>query len=1114
VSSAGGAVELRLLGPVEIWLDGELVAAGPPKQRCVLAVLALEANRVVPVETVTDRVWDHAPPPAARALVQTYVARLRRIFARCGANNITLTYRSGGYVLAIDPELVDLHRFRRKFADSTAILEVDPGRGIAGMREALMLWRGDPLSGLDGSWVTWMRDTLWEHWLGTWRRLIDVELEAGDHDDTLGQLDDLLARYPLDEHLIGQRMTALHLADRRAEALRSYRETRSRLLDELGAEPGPALRELHQQLLSRGPDPAPAPDGVNADRGNPTITSGPARPARNPAQLPPAVADFTGRVAQLAQLDNFLPSKRDRPTAAAVIAGSAGMGKTALTVFWAHRVRDQFPDGQLYVNLHGYATGPPLCPLAVLAQFLRAVDVAADRIPVDLDEAAGLYRTMLADKRMLVVLDNAVSADQVRPLLPASPSCLAVITSRNRLGGLVAHDGARRIELDVLSPTEARTLLIRALGASSVQAEPDSAAELARLCAYLPLALRIAAANIASNRRRCIADQVAELHGHDRLAKLEIDEDDQAAIRASFDLSYDTLKPDARQLFRRLGLVPGPDVTVPVAAILAEIADDRARRLLNDLAGAHLVDQATPGRFAVHDLLRLYARDRAADEDGHHNIDQTIQRLFDFYLRTTHAAVQALYPQMVQVPITSARSGTLPRPAEAKAWLDTERPNIVAATRYAAEYGPQPVAWQLAETLRGYFWHNRYTIDWFTVAQAGLSAATAEGEPRVQAVAHQGLGQVHHSVTRYPLAITHFTTALDLARQAGWLAGQASALNNLGCVHEDLGQLDRATARFTQSLRLSRQAGSPRNIAAALTNLGEVSWQQGRLRPAANQFTRALNLNREIGSIAGQATCLRDLGNVHWQLGQLDDAVYYLDQALALQRDGGSRFGEATTLHDLSAVHHDAGRLDLALELAATALTLTEKSGDRRNQGNALNILGAIHRRLGNADQAISHHQQALDLDHDTGHPYREAEAHLGLAAAYRDVGHNTAASTHAHHALTVIQHTGIRILEGQALTTIARNQVAEGRHADAARHAEQSLAIQRKTRQRLGQAHALHTLGQALRQIRGVDAALPIWREALRLYTVIGVPEAGRLLPLHAAEHRAGDPRNGPDPQ
>ena len=828
-------------------------------------------------------------------------------------------------------------------------------------------------------------------------------------------------------------------------------------------------------------------------------------------QLPMDVAGFTGRADSLTRLDRLLTAGAG--TAATVvisaIGGTAGVGKTALAIHWAHQARAYFPDGQLYVNLRGYAPTPPMRPIEALAQFLHGLGMAAEQVPVELEEAAALYRTLLADKQVLVVLDNARDAEQVRPLLPGSPGCLVVVTSRDRLAGLVATHGAHRLGLDVLASDEAVLLLAHILGEERVAAEPQATTELAEVCGFLPLALRIAAANLLDQPQHSIADYVARLRAGNRLGELAVDGDPQAAVGVAFDTSYATLDPQARRLFRLLGLVPGPEVTVPAAAALTRMQVPELEQVLDRLAGAHLLGQHAPGRFGFHDLLRLYARGRTEVEDSEPERQAALGRLLEWYLHTADGATKLLYPNVVRLPLPPA-TNQLPVPsfsdrAQALAWLDAERPNLVAAVQHAAEQGPRPLAWLLADALHGYLWQGMYVVDWSAVAEAALAAAQAEGGPRAQSAAQLSLADLNLCLSRYRQAIEHYSRALALNQQTGWLEAQAATVSKLGVAYARSGRLAEAADHHHQALTLNQRIGRLGGQATNLGNLGVVYLEQGRLEAAFDHHAQALALFGKLGYRDSQGTALGWLGEIDHASGRLDRAVDHANAALAIQREVGDRGGEADTLRTLAGIARDTGRLDQAFELATTAAALAADTGERRLQADALNTLASVQLHRGSLPQARDIYGQALELARSTESRYPEVVTLVGLATTDQRAGHHDQALVVANQALTLARQAGFRLLEGQALTTLASIQLAQDQRHRAIQLASQALAIQRDTGHRLGQAHTLLVLGHALHP-EGADAALPHWQQALALFTELGTPEAEHahaLVRTCAANHR-----------
>ena len=941
-----------------------------------------------------------------------------------------------------------------------------------------------------------------ERRLAAVEELTEVELALGGHAGLVGELGVLVARHPLRERLRERLMLALYRSGRQAEALEVYQGGRRLLVEELGLEPGPDLQGLQQAILTS--DPGLRLDTPPAHRGG--AAAAPPSPALTPSQLPADVAGFVGRADDLRQLDALLPERGDHAETAlgvAVVAGMAGVGKTALAVHWAHQVADQFPDGQLYLDLRGYATTPQLRPIEGLRQLLHGLGV--DQVPADLEEAAGLYRSVTAGRRLLLLFDNAATADQVRSLLPGSPGCLVAVTSRDRLAGLVATHGARRLVLGPLPPEEAQALLGEVVGAERIKAEPEAAAELARACSHLPLALRIAAANLADDPEQPISGQVATLRVGDRLAALEIEGDPDAAVRAAFGASYQRLAAPERQLFRLLGLVPGPHFTASGAAALVGPSAGDTRASLDRLAAAHLVDRYVPGRYRLHDLLRLYAAERAQEIDPGERAAAT-RRLLELYVLGADEAARLLYPEMLRLPSAGDASplGRAPftEPAQALEWLDLEAPNLLVAVRHAADHGPRPLAFQLADTLRGYFWLRVPAASWQDVASAARSAAVAEDDLHAQVATALSLGDLHWNRNRYPEAIEHYTEAVRHSQEAGWSEGEAVALDRLGLAHWRWGQLQPAATYLTRSLAVARRIGSRVGQMSVLGNLGGVLAELGMLQQAADHFTAALALKPESSAGAG---LLDGLGEVSYNRGRLDQALDHLTEALARFREIGYRAGQSDTLRNLAGVHTDAGRYDQAFELAGEALELARQTGSQPIEAGALKALGDTEQRLGRHRAALERYEQARRLAHEARARGQEVDAMVGLATANRHLDRLDQATEQAVQARQLAGEAGYRILEGHAGSALAEIQLACGRPHRAVEHAREALAVHRETGHRLGEARALRVLGHAIRRTEGTDAALPHWHAALAILADAGAtPEADALRDLLVT---AGDP-------
>lgn len=1013
-------MRFAILGPLEVRRGDDQVAIGGPQQRDLLAVLLVHAGRVVSTGRLIDYLWGERPPPRARGLLHSCVADLRRVLRE--GERQPLRTRSPGYVLELLPGELDADEFERLAgAAERAASAEDATRYLHG---ALGLWRGAALDGITVDALLPEAARLTERRWEVIEQRIEADLRTGRTAGLVAELRDRVREQPPRERLWLLLIRALEQAGRRADALAAYRELREALSDQLGVEPGPELQRLHRRILAAAEDADHSGSGTGSGTAGPGAV-GPdlgAASASPPAQLPAAVAAFTGRDDHLIWLDELADDPETMVVAA--ITGGAGVGKTALAVRWAHRVRDRFPDGQLYVDLRGFAAVPPVRPLAALTGFLLALGVPAEQVPVQPAPATALYRSLLAGRRVLVMLDNAADPEQVRPLLPGSAGCLALVTSRDRLDGLVARDGARRLPLGLLSPDAAAQLLRRLLG-DRVTAEPEATVELARCCAYLPLALRIAAADVSGG----IAELVARLRADDRLDALAVDGDPDAAVRAAFDHSYGRLSPPARRLFRLLGAVPALDVTAPAAAALAGVPEADAAGLLRRLTAAHLLEPAGAGRFGCHDLLRSYATERARAQEPPDEREAAAARWFDWYVARTDAAARALNPDMLRLPPPGPAPPALDDHRAALAWLDAERPNLIAAVRYAADHGPAEAGWLLADALRGYLWTRAYQLDWLEVAGAGLAAAVAGGDRRGQAAAHLSLGDAYGRQDRHREALDHYRQALALHRETGWVDGESAALGNLGNVHWWAGELPAAAEHYRQALALAERTGRLAGQAVNVGNLGAVYWDMGELARAADCSRWALELDRRLGSPLGEAVDLTNLGRVELELGRWQAARVHLERSLGRHREIGNHSGEAEALRVLAETHLAAGEPEQAWRLAGQAAELARESGGARDEADARNTLGSCALRLGQAATAVAAHERALALATGGGLRYPRIVALTGLAAALPDP-HRARLS--ARRAVALARRSGFRLLEGHALVALGRAQQRVGDQAGA----------------------------------------------------------------------------------
>jgi DNA-binding SARP family transcriptional activator len=937
-------MEFRVLGPVEVWLDGRAVDAGHARQRAVLAVLLLDAGRAVAAEVLIDRVWGQDPPHSVRNVLYGYVARLKALIASGQDPGVSLSRRPGGYLLRAGPGQVDLGRFRRLVAEAAAA--GDDGRAGAALGEAVALWRGPALAGLDSPWLNAMRATLELERVGAVLDFNDIRLRRGEHAALAGELAAQAAAALADERMAGQLMLALYRSGRQAEALRWFEQTKQYLAGELGADPSPPLAALHQQILRADPalaaGPASTPAGPEAGIGSAGPHAGPV-----PRELPADVPAFTGRAAELAELDRLLgppaaaagsgpgmagPAQAGPARAPAAVisavSGTAGVGKTALAVHWAHRAAGRFPDGQLHVNLRGYDPARPVTAAGALAGFLRALGVPGPDIPPGRDQRAARYRSLLAHKRMLIVLDNASTAEQVRPLLPGTPGCAVLVTSRDALAGLVARDGAARLDLDLLPLGEAVALLTQLIG-ERARADPGATAELARQCARLPLALRVAAELAAARPHVPLTNLVADLAGQQRrLDLLDAAGDPRTAVRAVFSWSYQQLTPDAARMFRLLGLHPGPDITVPAAASLAALAEADARRLLRELARAHLIAEHLPGRYAFHDLLRAYAAEQAHHTGSDTDRREAAGRMLDHYLHTAAGAARLLDPSKEPVAVAPPRPGaTAGQPADrqqAMAWFEAEHQVLLAAVTLAAESGFDVHAWQLPWAMASFLQPRGHWQEWAATQRTALAAATRLGDTAAQAQSGRLLGMACTNLGDHDQARGYYASSLTLYQRLGNRLGEAKIHQNLGNLAERQGRYTDALGHGEQALRLYQAIGDKAAEAGALNNVG---WCHGLLGdyPQARAFCRqALTLSGEAGNRSVEGAAWDSVGYAEHHLGDLAEAAACYQHALSIFRESGDHFYEAVILTRLGDTRHAAGEQAQAREVWQQALAILE----------------------------------------------------------------------------------------------------------------------------------------------------------------------------------------------
>jgi tetratricopeptide (TPR) repeat protein/DNA-binding XRE family transcriptional regulator len=926
------------------------------------------------------------------------------------------------------------------------------------------------------------------------------------------------------------RLTQEELAEEAAVSLRAIQDlegrrhrtarkpTAERLADGLSLT-GRVRAVFLRAATGRGP----AAEVLAAQRaGTPTGNPAAAAPGRTaaplvPRELPADVGAFTGRAGELAALDAFLPAAvaggESGPVVISAVSGTAGAGKTALAVHWAHRVAAHFPDGQLYVNLRGFDPEQPVAAEEVLAGFLTALGVAGSDVPLGKAARAAQYRSLLAGRRLLVVLDNAATEEQVRPLLPGTSPAVVLVTSRATLPGLVARDGARRLDLDLLPAGDAVALLRTLIGAR-VDDDPAATQDLARLCARLPLALRVAAELAAARPGMPLAGLVAELADErERLELLDAGGDPRGAVATVLSWSYRHLPHEAGRMFRLLGLHPGRDWDRYAAAALAATTLGQAGQLLGVLTRTHLIQPAGPDRYDMHDLLRAYAADLAAhDEDQARR--EALTRLFGYYLAACAAAMDWLAPaerhhRPAPPPVATPVPGFGGR-EEARAWLDAELATVQAVAAYTAGHGWPRHTIRLAQTLHRYI-DGVHDTAGLTICHHALEAAAECGDQAARARTLTTLGTIYGRQGRYGQAADCHTEAIALAREAGDRLTQVWALGNLALIHDQQGRYPQAARCNRQAIALYTELGDVTGQAIALTNLGLVYLRQGRYRRASGELTSAIGLYRQVGHRFGEAAALTNLGQVRYRLGHYQQATDDQAGAVALAREIGSPRVEAWALTRLSEVRCRQGLHELAAGSYQQALELFREAADRDGEAEALNGSGENLRAAGQHGKARPFHDSALTLTRQTGGKREEARALIGLGQICRHQGRHDQAASYYAGALALCRDIGDPSGEAEALISTGENLLATGQAGQASACYTTALALARRMGERYQQARAEYGLASVCHATGQDDSGRQHWQRALDIYTGLGVPEAAQMPTIIAEPRLTGPLSPGP---
>ncbi|TCK21581.1 AfsR/SARP family transcriptional regulator [Pseudonocardia endophytica] len=957
-------MEFRLLGPVEVRDGDRSLKLGGQKPRTLLAVLALDAGHVVGPARLAELIWEDDPPATASTQIQGYVSALRKQFVMADPGRQVIVTEPAGYRLDVRPGELDLTVFEQRTAEAAQALAAGRSEdATAAYREAQELWHGPALGGVAGT-LEPARDRLEERRLTAFEGRIEADLRLGRDEELVTELRDVVAAHPFREGPRGQLMLALYRAGRAAEALTVYREARTILAEELGLDPGPELQRLEKAILVSDPTLEPPPSAAPDAPGVPL-----------PAQLPPDILDFTGRAEQVVEVCGALGRRDDDPdepptaVAVALIAGRAGIGKTSLAVHAAHRMRSAFLDGQLHVNLHG-AQDRPADPSEVLARFLRALGVAPARVPETVEERGELYRSRLAGRRVLVVLDNAADEAQVRPLLPGEPGCAVLVTSRWRLAGL---EGARLVDLEILEPDAAFQLLEKAAGPGRLADERQAGEEIVRLCGYLPLAVRIAGAKLAANPFWSAAHLVGlladERHRLDQLTIGDLE------VRATLALSYHGLSEQEQQAFRRLGLLEAPDFAPWTVAALADVSQARAGQLVDALVRARLLDGARgPGgtvRFRFHDLLRLYARELARRDETPEEASAALARAFDGWCHGAEKAsalTQSASFGIVHLPADGwrAEDGAFDRMAtDPLGWYETEWPALLAVLDQALAQERYQLVMALGGRLGPFFVVRGRFDDWRHIAEHSLTAARRVGDPFRQAMALRALAELSLMRHRVDDARSQFEQAIDCFRKAGSRFGAALCGSGLGAALTAGGDLDAARERLEAALVELREVGDPRTLAWTLSRLGTLHRDRGDLDRAAEYQLEAVRVLGDDAMPVDVAAFRERLAFVRLRQGTPAEACELFEQTVVVRRAHRDRFGEAFSLCGLGEAQQALGRPSDALDSLTSALRRWRELELPVEQASTLALLVGVHTDLGDEESAEAMRAEAEKLTGD-----------------------------------------------------------------------------------------------------------------------------------------------------
>jgi DNA-binding SARP family transcriptional activator len=992
-------MKFRILGPLEILGSSGRLELGGARQQIVLAALLLSANRVVTMDRLLEAIYGEDLPPTARSQAQIAISSLRRLLASFTSHPVISTH-SHGYILRVDSGQLDSQQFDELVVLARAAREADhPDQAVASYRDALRLWRGPAFDGIDSQLIRVAASRLDEQRISTNEDRISLELDLTRHHELVGELTELTEEYPLRERLRGQLMLALYRCGRTAEALQVYRQARRTLIDELGIEPSERLRHLEHAILMSDPALDPTPEPATARPVAPQV----------PSLLPTDIADFTGREEEIKQISRHLNlgAGAERPAVpVVVIIGKAGVGKTSIAIHASHGVASHFPDGQLFADLHGGGSHP-LSPMQVLERFLRALGVSGSHVPEGLDERAEVYRNLLADRKLLVVLDDAVNEGQVSPLLPGSSATAVIVTSRRRLAGL---PGVAHVEVDVFDAGMSLDLLAHIAGVARVQTQSEAAAKVAEQCGHLPLALRIAGARLSARPHWTIHQLVERLS--DETRRLDELRHGDMGIRSSISLTYESTGEQARQLFRRLALLDLPLFSGWMSAVLVERPLADAEDLLAELVNAQLIETTGDGsgvysQYRFHDLIRVFARERLAAEEPVAERKAALECALGALLGLAEEAHRRHYGRDYARLKSDALRVALPERlvdqllSDPMDWYERERAALIAGVRQAAQAGFVELCWTLAFTAVTLFESGAYLDDW----------------------------QETHDI------------ALEASQKAHHIRGQAAMLYSMGTLYLARLRFDQARQNFTPAAELFEAAEDDQGIALVTRHIASIDRLCGRLDDATRGYEKALAIFRGTGDQVAAATVLHSLAQVKLELREVDDAKELLSDALRLSRTGPCRRVEAQVLHRIGEANLLSADLADAVAAFELALPRVRDLNDAIGEAYVLRGVGVAKVRQGDHEQARVALQGSLELARAVGESLVEAQALLGLSELSLACGDPGQAVVFGQQASDVFRDMGALLYDARALTQLSAAHAALG-DTEAANEASAQAAL------------------------------------------------------------------------